>query len=54
MGVPKKHKTKSGRNQRRNHHKIQGLSTGVCTNCGNPTRPHYPCLNCRNYNGRTV
>ncbi len=54
MGVPKKHKTRSGRNQRRSHHALKPLQHAVCKNCGAPTRPHRPCPSCGFYKGRKV
>lgn len=54
MGVPKKHKTRSGRNQRRSHHAMAPLSLATCKNCGNAVMPHLPCRNCGTYKGRQV
>jgi len=54
MGVPKKHKTRSGKNQRRSHHALKLKSFAVCQNCGSPTMPHYPCKACGYYRGRKV
>ncbi len=52
MGVPKKHKTRSGRDQRRSHHAIKASSLAKCANCGGPTMPHHACPNCGFYKGR--
>lgn len=54
MGVPKKHKTRSGRNQRRSHHALKAKSLAVCKNCESPVMPHLPCKNCGFYKGRKV
>ena len=54
MGVPKKHKTRSGRDQRRGHLALKKTSFAVCKNCGSPARPHMPCMNCGYYKGRKV
>ncbi|HYF04688.1 MAG TPA: 50S ribosomal protein L32 [Patescibacteria group bacterium] len=54
MGVPKKHKTRSGRNQRRSHHALKAKPTAKCANCGMPVMPHLPCANCGTYKGRSV
>jgi large subunit ribosomal protein L32 len=54
MGVPKKHKTRSGRDQRRSHHALKKTSFAVCKNCGHSVMPHLPCKNCGYYKGRKV
>jgi large subunit ribosomal protein L32 len=54
MGVPKKHKTRSGRDQRRSHHALTPVSFATCQNCGSACMPHKPCPNCGNYKGRKV
>ncbi len=52
MGVPKKHKTRSGRDQRRSHHALSPAQLAKCSNCGNATMPHHACPNCGFYKGR--
>ncbi len=52
MGVPKKHKTRSGRDQRRSHHALKVTTFAKCKNCGGPTQPHHACPNCGFYKGR--
>jgi large subunit ribosomal protein L32 len=54
MGVPKKHKTRSGRDQRRSHHALTVKSLAVCKNCEAPVMPHLPCKACGFYKGRKV
>ncbi len=54
MGVPKKHKTRSGRNQRRSHHALKKTSFATCKNCGSAVMPHLPCKNCGFYKGKKV
>ncbi|HTL39269.1 MAG TPA: 50S ribosomal protein L32 [Methylomirabilota bacterium] len=54
MAVPKKHKTRSGRNQRRSHDHLKASSLSVCKNCNFPVRPHEVCQNCGFYKGRQV
>lgn len=54
MGVPKKHKTRSGRNQRRNHHALKIQTFAACKNCGSATLPHFACPNCGFYKERKV
>jgi len=54
MGVPKKHKTRSGKRQRRSHQALGKKSLATCKNCGSPTMAHLPCPNCGFINGRKV
>lgn len=54
MGVPKKHKTKGSRNQRRSHSALGVKSLATCKNCGSATMAHVPCPNCGFYKGRKV
>ncbi len=54
MGVPKKHKTRSGRNQRRSHHALTSKQMAVCKNCQGAVMPHYPCKSCGFYKGRKI
>ncbi len=54
MAVPKKHKTKSGRNQRRAHDHLNPKSLAVCSHCGAAVRPHEVCKACGYYRGRQV
>jgi large subunit ribosomal protein L32 len=54
MGVPKKHKTRSGRDQRRSHHHLEKQTFATCKNCNSPVRPHTVCANCGHYKGRAV
>jgi len=54
MAVPKKHKTRSGRNQRRSHDSLSKSHLAVCKNCSYPVRPHEVCTNCGQYKGKQV
>ncbi len=54
MAVPKQHKTKSRRNQRRMHIRIKQTSLSVCPKCGKPVLPHTVCMNCGYYKGRQI
>jgi large subunit ribosomal protein L32 len=54
MAVPKKHKTRSGRNQRRSHDSLTGSHLATCKNCNFPVRPHEVCANCGFYKGKQV
>ena len=54
MAVPKKHKTRSGRGQRRSHDHLFKSNLSVCKNCSFPVRPHEVCMNCGFYRGKQV
>ncbi len=54
MAVPKQHKTKSRRNQRRMHIRLKQPSLGVCPKCGKPVISHTLCKNCGYYKGRQI
>jgi large subunit ribosomal protein L32 len=54
MAVPKKHKTRAGRNQRRSHDFLRKSNLAVCKNCDFPARPHEACKNCGFYKGKQV
>jgi len=54
MAVPKQHKTKSRRNQRRMHIHLKQPSLSICPKCGKPVLPHTVCQNCGYYKGRQV
>ena len=54
MGVPKKHTTKSSRNQRRMHIFLRTQKLVPCSHCGKPKLPHAICPNCGYYKGVEV
>ena len=54
MAVPKKKVSKSRRNQRRSHHRLQAASYVECKNCGELKRPHHVCAACGQYKGREI
>ena len=54
MAVPKRKTSKSRRDKRRATHAISGPVVNICSNCGQPKRPHHLCLTCGTYNGREV
>ena len=51
MAVPKKHTTKSQKNQRRMHLFLKEPSLGACSHCGKLVPPHVLCDNCGYYKG---
>jgi large subunit ribosomal protein L32 len=54
MAVPKKHHTKSSRNQRRMHIFIKAPVVLKCPKCGKPILAHRVCKDCGYYKGRMV
>ncbi|HEV8601020.1 MAG TPA: 50S ribosomal protein L32 [Patescibacteria group bacterium] len=54
MAVPKKHKTRSGRNQRRSHDHLFKTHLSICANCHYPVMPHEVCQNCGYFKGKQV
>ena len=52
MAVPKKHTTKSSRNQRRMHIFLKAPNLIPCPKCGKPTKPHIVCMHCGFYKGK--
>ena len=54
MGVPKKKKTRSSRNQRRSHHALPGRLINSCLRCQEPMLPHHVCPSCGTYQDKQV
>lgn len=54
MGVPKKRKTVSKRNQRRSHDFLEATTVIYCSNCGSKIQPHHVCMECGQYRGKTI
>ena len=54
MAVPKHKMSKSRRDKRRTHQKIEGLNLSTCPECGEPVQPHHACPSCGAYKGRSV
>lgn len=54
MGVPKKHTTKSRRNQRRMHIFLKAPLITTCSHCGKPKLSHVICQNCGYYKREEV
>ena len=54
MPVPKRKTSKSKRDKRRTHQKIDAPNVSVCPECGESKLPHHACLACGSYKGRTV
>ncbi len=55
MATPKRRKSRSRRNMRRQQHdKVAAPNIVACPNCGEPIVPHRACASCGHYKGRTV
>jgi large subunit ribosomal protein L32 len=54
MAVPRKKVSKSKRNMRRSHHRLEPVNLAECSNCGELKLPHHICNACGHYNGREV
>ncbi len=54
MAVPKHKISKSKRDKRRTHKKLEGLNLSACPECGEAIQPHHACPSCGSYKGRTA
>ncbi len=54
MAHPKRKTSKSRRDKRRTHLKVQGVTLATCTNCGEVHKAHTACPACGFYRGRQV
>ena len=54
MAVPKRKKSKSKRDKRRTHQKLNAPNLATCPQCGEAVAPHHACPSCGSYKGRTV
>lgn len=54
MPHPKRKISKSRRDKRRTHHKIEAPGLGKCANCGEMKQNHMACKSCGYYNGRVI
>ena len=54
MALPKRKKSKSKRDMRRTHQKIEAVNVSTCPECGEPVQPHHACPSCGSYKGRIV
>lgn len=54
MAVPKRKTSKSRRDKRRSHHKLNFPTLVECSQCHEPKIPHRVCPNCGYYNKREV
>jgi large subunit ribosomal protein L32 len=54
MAVPRKKVSKSKRDQRRAHDRLEPVNLVECANCGELKRSHHVCEACGHYKGREV
>jgi large subunit ribosomal protein L32 len=54
MAVPKRKKSKSRRDKRRTHQKLEAPNLSECPQCGEAKLPHHVCPACGYYKGRKV
>ena len=54
MAVPKRKKSKSKRDKRRTHQKLDAPNLSECPECGEAKLPHHACPACGYYKGRQV
>jgi large subunit ribosomal protein L32 len=54
MALPKHKVSKSKRDKRRTHKKIEAINITSCPECGEPVQPHHACPSCGAYKGRSV
>lgn len=54
MALPKRKISKSRRDKRRAHQKIDGPNLSTCPECGESILPHHACPSCGAYKGRPV
>ena len=54
MPVPKRKTSKSKRDKRRTHKKIDAPNLTQCPQCGDSKLPHHACPTCGTYKGKTV
>jgi len=54
MALPKRKHSKSRRDKRRTHQKVEAPNVITCPQCGEPKLPHHMCPDCGYYKDRTV
>lgn len=54
MAVPKRKTSKSKRDKRRTHQKIEAPNITECPECGEAKLPHHACPECGSYRGRNI
>ena len=54
MPVPKKRVSRTRRDKRRTHKKVDLVNVTACSECSQPKMPHHICPSCGFYKGRAV
>ncbi|MCK4545868.1 MAG: 50S ribosomal protein L32 [Candidatus Eisenbacteria sp.] len=54
MAVPKRKVSKSRRDKRRTHWKLEAPPKSICSHCHQPKLPHRVCPHCGYYDGKKV
>jgi len=54
MAVPKHKTSKSKRDMRRSHQRLEAPSLSTCPECGEAKLPHHVCPKCGQYKGKQV
>lgn len=54
MAVPKRRTSKTKKNMRRTHYKLQVPGMTTCENCGEMKLSHRICKSCGHYKGKVV
>lgn len=54
MAVPKKKTSRTRRDKRRTHKKLEAPARSICPQCGEPKVPHFVCPSCGTYKGREI
>jgi large subunit ribosomal protein L32 len=54
MAVPKRKTSKSKRDKRRTHQKLEAPNLASCPECGESMQSHHACPSCGSYKGRKI
>jgi large subunit ribosomal protein L32 len=54
MALPKRRTSKTRRNKRRSHDRLNPLSLSICPQCHEPKLPHRVCPHCGTYKGKEI
>ena len=54
MQAPKRRQSRARRDRRRTHDALTPTIVMSCSNCGEPSRPHFMCVKCGFYKGKKI